>query len=104
MICKMEEQTREFDLRFDAQRREMMRRESSVQSRVDALTVEVSQLMQEVQTMKETERKRQDDVKRTDAEEGEVSDVIRSLQQGNEVKGSTRLCRNCSRAEKINAL
>ena len=94
MICKVEEQRYETDLRLDAQRRQMIEREGVFQSQVDELTVQVSRLLQEVQTLKEREKNHIKDQKTMELDRKELLEILKL----------TKMCRNCSRAEKIAAL
>ncbi|XP_013392516.1 RING finger protein 151 [Lingula anatina] len=107
MICKVEDQKQEMELRLDAQRRHMVQRESALQSQVDELKSQMSRLTQDVQILSDKEKQRVEETQRLELEKKELMDLLRSLhirEPEERIITKKHICRQCHKTEKVTLL
>jgi len=77
ITCKYEEQKHELELRLDMQRNHMIQKEATLQSQLDALTLENSRLAQNVKLLMDMELSRRQEVESLELEKRELMELLR---------------------------
>lgn len=103
MICKMEDQKNEYELRLDAQRNHMVQKEGEMKTEIDELRAQVNRLMSNAKLLMDTLSERQKDIDRLEENRDEMMNVIQSLQEEN-CNTLKVTCIKCHKSDKVTVL
>nr|KAG5709020.1 hypothetical protein BaRGS_004659 [Batillaria attramentaria] len=94
MVCKLEDQRHETELRLDMQRGHMIQREAALKGQIDELKAELARISQKVKLLMDMEQQRRQDVDRMQEERLELLDLLRNIQQ--EQEAAPQRCHHCA--------
>jgi E3 ubiquitin-protein ligase NRDP1 len=103
MICKLQDQQQELELRLDAQRRHMVQKQASLVALVENLKSQMVCVLQDVQTLKDTGKRHEEELERAAMEKRELVNILATIQSEPRSSGvSPRkfYCRQSSRNDR----
>lgn len=103
MICRLDDQKKEMELRLDMQRCHMVAREAALQANIDELKEDIGKINKKVKLLLELELKRRQDLEKMHTERRELLEVLRDIQAQHEDSQQTttpNTCRHCSNGNK----
>ena len=86
MICRIEDQQRETEVRVDAMRQHMIQRESRHRNHSQELTAQVSDLRNTVERLVEDDRRKSEDLHKIATEKAELLEMLRSFLRQHVIK------------------
>ena len=108
MICKLDDQRREMEVRLDMQRGHMVQREAAMQSSLQELRNELTKINQKVKLLMDLELQRRQDLERMQIERTELLEVLDRIEKEQEASMKQPKCRHCSqnvpREEKVTTI
>lgn len=93
MICKVDDQKHDTELRLDMQRNHMIQREAALQSLVNEQKVEIAQLAQKVKVLMDLEFQRREDMEKMQAEKHEMIELLKDISRNRGLsQANGRIC------------